>query len=168
MDGSTLADLTRQADVVVIGTVRTSNGGGLAAIRPEAFLKGPVSDSDITPQYPYPEPSCALAHLDDGARVMAFLAASRGVVEWPSAGQVFWLRDGQAIVGGANPASLTERQLVQEVRGLTHQYAVPAPASAGGAGIGWRNALLPVGVALAVIFAVGLLLMRTWHHIDPS
>jgi len=37
-----------------------------------------------------------------------------------------------------------------------------------GAAIDWIGTVLPVSAALLVVFAIGLLLMRTWHRIDPS
>ena len=96
---------------------------------------------------------------------MAFLRSANGQPQWPGAAQVFWLIDGRASGLGGN---VSESDLVQKVRAITGQYAVPAASQSEGAGIDWRNTVLPLSVALAFVFAIGLVLMRVWHRIDPS
>jgi hypothetical protein len=80
--------------------------------------------------------------------------------------QTYVLRDGRA-QRGDQPA-VPEVQLVSEVREVTGQYIVIATSQDEGAGIDWGNTVVPLGVALAVIFGIGLVLMRVWHRIDPS
>jgi hypothetical protein len=61
-----------------------------------------------------------------------------------------------------------EADLVEEIRGITGQYAVPPQSESEGQGIDWWKTVLPVGGAVLGIFVVGLFLMRIWHRIDPS
>jgi hypothetical protein len=58
--------------------------------------------------------------------------------------------------------------VVAAIRAITGQYAVPAGSKDEGAGIDWKSTVLPVGAALLAVFAIGLVLMRQWHKIDPS
>jgi len=153
---------------IVIATVREENGGALVRLEPSAFLLGAASNEPIRPQYPQPLPECALARLTEGQRILVFLGATDGVLDWPSAGQVFWLEDGKAIGGGSTGDSLAEIDLVQRIRQVTGQYAVPAATENESAGIDWSHTVIPLGVVLLIIFGIGLVLMRVWHRIDPS
>lgn len=160
-----------EVDIVVVGAVRTENGSGMAHIEPEVYLKGAASAGPISPVYPAVDsrPPCELARLEDGERVIAFLTADRGGIEWPTAGRVYWLTDGRATGGGSRAdAVVTEDGLVAQVRSITGQYVVPAADSSEGAGIDWGSTVLPIGAVLLVVFGIGLVLMRTWHRIDPS
>ncbi len=159
-----LADI----EMIVIGTVRTENGGGLARIEPESFLKGAASREPVRPRYPPAEGECPLARLEDGARIAAFLTARDGAVAWPEAGQVFWLSGGDAVRGGPSPTTTRETTLITNVRHITGQFAVPAETPGEGASIDWVGTVLPVGGGLLVVFAISLVLMRVWHRIDPT
>lgn len=156
-----------EVDIVVIGVAHEEHGGGLARIEPQAYLKGAASNSDIhlVPSTGSTSSSCELARLTEGTRLMAFLHSTNGQPEWPGAAQVFWLADGRASGPGGN---LPEFELVEKVRAVTHQYAVPAASESESAGIDWRKTVLPLSVALGVVFVIGLVLMRVWHRIDPS
>lgn len=99
---------------------------------------------------------------------MAFLTSADGVLQWPTAGRVFWLQDGRATGGGETSETLAEVDLTQKVRAVTGQFAVPAVSGDEGAGIDWGHTVIPLGIALAIIFVIGLVLMRVWHRIDPS
>lgn len=157
------------AKVIVIGTVHEENGGGTVRIEPSAFLLGAASSDAIRPRPPSASAAaCAPARLSEGQRILAFLPAADGVLQWPSAGGVFWLEGGQATSGGESPETLPEVELTQKIRSVTGQYAVPAASSDEGAGIDWGHTVIPLGAALAVIFVIGLALMRVWHRIDPS
>jgi hypothetical protein len=95
--------------------------------------------------------------------VYIFDASSR---EWPLTNQVYVLDQGRAHMEGDKDR--TEAEVVNAIRGVTGQYAVPAANDDEGAGIDWKSTVLPLGIALALIFAIGLVLMRLWHRIDPS
>lgn len=163
----TLAQSILQTDLIVIGIVHEEHGGGLASIEPQVYLKGAASSSAIqlVPRTDSASASCERARLEEGARIMAFLRSANGQPQWPGAAQVFWLIDGRASGLGGN---VSESDLVQKVRAITGQYAVPAASQSESAGIDWRNTVLPLSVALVIVFAIGLVLMRVWHRIDPS
>ena len=163
----TLSQAILEVEVVVIGVVHIENDGAAPSIEPQAYLKGAASNSPINlvPPADSTSSSCALARLELGARILAFLHTTNGQAEWPGAGQVFVLREGRA---SGSAGDLTESELVERVRAVTHQYAVPAATKTEGAGIDWRNTVLPLSAALVIVFAIGLVLMRVWHRIDPS
>ncbi|MGE0598763.1 MAG: hypothetical protein AB7J35_02920 [Dehalococcoidia bacterium] len=168
VDPDALVEAVEASNVIVAGVVHEEDGGGTVRIEPDVFLLGAASNEPIRPRYPDPLPECALARLSEGQRVLAFLDSTDGVLNWPSAGRVFWLSNGEAVSGGGSPTTISEVALVQKVRGITGQYAVPASNKDDGAGIDWGNTVLPLGVVLLIIFGIGLVLMRVWHRIDPS
>lgn len=164
-----IAEAVADSDLVVIATVVSDTAGG-TALRPEAYLKGAAIRGDLRlvdrAQTGAP---CARAAIEPGMRVLAFLRGSAREVEWPRIDDGYILRDGLA--RSTNPLvafQTSEAALVDEVRSSTGQYAVPAASADEGAGIGWTKTVLPVGAALLVVFAIGLVLMRLWHRIDPS
>lgn len=151
------------ADVIVVATVVPGTQAGTVALRPEAFLKGTAQTRDL-PLSPDSGGDCIPATLTPGQRVLAILGDGGGQLRWPGVTQVWILEGGQA----QNPlTSQTETQLIHQLRTISGQYAVPADSS-GGVGITWKGTILPLGGALVVIFVLGLVLMRTWHRIDPS
>lgn len=159
-----LALAIAQVDLVVVGTVHRSNG--LIRLQPEAFLKGAATSAEIQLVEPADAAgSCTSAPLDDGTRVLAFLRGGAQQAEWPSSGQVFLLKEGRAINSGG---SYLESELISQVRSVTNRYAVPATSPSEGQGIDWGKTVLPLSVALGVVFIIGLLLMRVWHRIDPT
>ncbi len=155
------------SDLVVIGVVHEEHGGGLARIEPQAYLKGAASNEAIhlVPTRRQLASSCELARLTEGTRLMAFLHTANGGPAWPGANEVFWLADGRASGSGGNT---TESDLVEKVRAITHQYAVPAASQSEGAGIDWGKTVVPLSIALLIVFGIGLVLMRVWHRIDPT
>lgn len=165
-DPADLSATVADSDLIVTGTVMAESGGAIQ-IRPEAYLKGAASGDAIRPVRQDGD-VCRPAALADGSRVLAFLASSKGAIGWPSEGRVFTLADGDARRVGAPDVALREADLIARVRALTDQYAVPASSEGEGASIDWLGTILPVGLALAGIMAAGLVLMRTWHRIDPS
>jgi hypothetical protein len=169
IDPANLRAQIELTDLIVIGVARSEHGGGLVRIEPEAYLKGAARSEPIRPAYPVSQSAgCSLARFEDGSRVMAFLHVNGGTVAWPQSGEVFWLSDGMAASGGAQPEALPESDLVTRVRDVTGEYAVPATSEDEGQGIEWGSTVLPIAVALGVIFVIGLFLMRIWHRIDPS
>ena len=150
--------------MIVVGLVVPGETTGSVGIRPEAFLKGSALPADILLQPPTDD--CPPAKLQAGDRVLAFLAGSDGQLRWPGASQAWTLDAGQAQNGAGD--SRTEANLVSQVRSVTGQYAVPAPTSDTGIRITWKGTILPLAAALALVFGVGLVLMRTWHRIDPT
>jgi hypothetical protein len=152
-----------EADVIVVATVVPGPQAGTVALRPEAFLKGTVQTRDL-PLAPDSGGDCAPATLTPGQRVLAILGDGGGQLRWPGVTQVWTLEGGRA----QNPlTSQTEAELIGQFRAMTGQYAVP-PDSSGAVGITWEGTVLPLGGALVVIFVLGLVLMRTWHRIDPT
>jgi hypothetical protein len=155
------------ANVIVLGRVARGTAG--PQIVPEAFLKGTVSRQPvILPPEPATQAPCAPAQLPPDGRVLAFLSVTDGAVAWPGSGAVFILRDGQAARADGLSAPLAERQLVDRVRAVTGQLAAPPAEDEPGAGINWTGTIVPVGGLLLAVFAIGLVLMRLWHRIDPS
>jgi len=163
VDALNLYPAIADADVIVVATVVTGSEPGGLALRPEAFLKGTVQSADLAVTSTTGG-DCAPAVLTAGQRVVAILGDGGGQLHWPGVTQVWTLSGGQA----QNPFTQQgEADLIGRIRAITGQYAVPATGS-GGASISWRGTILPLGGALAVIFLLGLVLMRTWHRIDPT
>jgi hypothetical protein len=156
------------AQVIVLGTVVSADDTALV-LKPEVFLKGPVSQDNLrfTKSLPGGQGSvgCPTALLAAGQRAVVYVFdASSG--EWPLTNQVYVLDQGRARMEGDKDR--TEAEVVNAIRAVTGQYAVPASNQGEGAGIDWKSTILPLGIALAIIFAIGLVLMRLWHRIDPS
>jgi hypothetical protein len=162
-----LATRVQEADLVVLGTVTAASATD-ATIIPVAFLKGPAQAGEIVVHRPPLEPECPLADIQPGTRVLAMISSSSGTLQWPEGGALYLLRDGQATSGQPAPETTTETALVQQIRGLTNQYAVPAASNSEGASLDWLKTVVPVSLALLVVFGIGLYLMRIWHRIDPS
>jgi hypothetical protein len=154
--------------VIVVGTVQTRRSSDSVSIEPELFLKGAASREPIQLQPPDPGEACDPALLNDGDRVLLFLQSSDNRLVWPSDGYMFLLYEGLATNNGNTLITLTEVELVQNLRQITGQYAVPAETSAEGARIDWVGTVLPVGGGLVVILVISLALMGLWHRIDPS
>lgn len=171
MTSDAVTQAVQASSVIVIARVASVEPGKHAVLTPEALLKGSTSSSAINIAYPEREPEngCRLATLDPGSRVLVFLAGNEGQVYWPSNQQVFLLTGGHAAQqADTGWHDVNEAGLTQLVRSITGQYYVP-PANPGeGAGIDWRSTIVPVSVAIAALFGVGLVLMRIWHRIDPS
>jgi hypothetical protein len=151
--------------VIVVAEVAEA-GERTASLRPEVFLKGPVSSGLLTLTADR-STNCQPASLAAGQRLVLFLGEAGGVASWPIASSVVYLDRGQAALPGS-PLTTTEAALIAEIRHITEQYAVPASDTSEGAGIEWGRTVLPVGIALVVLMAVSLFLMRIWHRIDPS
>ena len=150
-------------DVIVVGELGRVPGGGGAAIAPEAYLRGPAVAADI----PLAEASdpCERAELpDSGSRVVAALQEGPDGLEVPVLSALFVLEDGVAV---GSELTLPEGELIDRIRGATGQYAFPAGDEDEGASISWVT-IVSVGGAVLAIFAVGLVLMRIWHRIDPT
>ena len=156
-----------QSDLIVLGTV-TASSPSAARIAPTAYLKGPAQAGEVEVRRPERESECPPAVLRPGARVVALLQLSAGVVMWPDATQVYDLTAGQAVSGPPSNDAKPESELLQEIRTITNQYAVPAVNKDEGAGLSWLKTVVPVSVALLIVFGIGLVLMRSWHRIDPS
>jgi hypothetical protein len=156
-----------QSDLIVLGTV-TASSPSAARIAPTAYLKGPAQAGEVEVRRPERESECPPAVLKPGTRVVAILQLSSGIVGWPDATQVYDLTAGQAVSGPPSNDAKPESELLQEIRTVTNQYAVPATNKDEGAALDWVKTVIPVSVALLIVFGVGLVLMRTWHRIDPS
>ncbi len=156
----------QDSPVIVLGAIE--DVGGSLQLRPEAFLKGPARLEPLLLLRPGQQPECPLAKLSAGDRVMLFLAPSGTGFAWPDAAYAFVLEDGHARLTGDVADDRAEAQLVAEVRAVTNLYAVPAKDTSEAEGIDWMKTVLPVAGALALVFGIGLLFMRTWHRIDPT
>lgn len=165
MDAANLSPAALAANVIVVGTVVVAPDGGPAVLRPEAFLRGSARRDDIA-LTTAGRADCALAKFTPGARVLAFLGGEDGMLWWPGPTQVWVLDGGQARSesGDTRP----EATLVNQIRALTGQYAVPAGGAGEGASLDWSGTVIPVGAALLVVLGLALVLMRLWHRIDPS
>lgn len=155
--------------LILVAKVHRQSAAGPVELEPEVILKGSVPGTNVTLSVHEGEAPCALATLEDGSRALLFLSVVDGRPEWPGASQTFDLRDGLAIqqedLGfGEGP----EFARVNSVRTITGQYVVPAADAGEVAGIDWRSTVLPIGAVLLIVFGIGLVLMRTWHRIDPS
>ncbi len=158
---SSPAEFVAEAQVIVIGTVESRDGRTLT-LRPEAFLKGPASSERM--QFRGVQDTCDPAPLRAGDRTLIYVfdaAAPR----YPYVNEAYLLKDGSAIMGKDQS---TETEVVSAIRGVTGQYVVPVSSRGEGAGIDWSHTVVPLGLALGLVFIIGLVLMRVWHRIDPS
>lgn len=155
--------LVLTSQVIVIGRVTRVNGSEFD-LTPEAYLKGPASSAPIQFRDAYAG-ACPTVTVEQGTRLLAYIG-DPGKPQWPLVNSAYVLKDGKATLEGDRERS--ESDVVAAIRAVTGQYAVPAIAGAEGAGIDWRSTVLPLGGALLVVFAIGLVLMRQWHKIDPS
>ena len=167
-----LADITAASldafDVIVIG-IWVAAPEGRTAIEPEAFLKGPAIATPLLLGEPRgdPQSECPPALLVPGTRVLAALRPGPDAPLHPDIHTVFVLEGGRASHPNGGE-SLAEAALIEGIRGITNQYAVPAATAGEGASIDWLRVVLPVGGAVLGIFVAGLVLMRIWHRIDPT
>lgn len=152
------------AELIVIGRAAEVTGSRLV-FEPEAFLKGPASGEPIVFAADPIDDTCPRQQFATGDRALIYVFDAR-TLPWPYISQVYVLKDGRATIGDRTE---TEIGVVEEIRGITGQYAVPAIADNGeGAGIDWWSTVMPIGVVLLIIFGIGLVMMRVWHRIDPS
>ena len=176
--GSTSTSLATREEieatsVILIGTV-AGVGDTQARITPQVYLKGPVSASDVVIQAP--PLGCAGVPLQQGERVLLMLPNSGGQLLWPmldSPGGSYRLVDGHAVnldprVTETVDGAPTESEVVEHIRSVTGQYAVPATSASEGASLDWVKVVAPVTVACLLVFGIGLWLMKIWHRIDPS
>lgn len=155
------------AEVIVAATVVRSDESGIS-LSPSFFLKGAATAGDIVLPRPPAGDDCPPAEFGEGQRVLVVLAKSQSRLAWPGPSAVFTLVDGRATNQETPPARLSEAELVERIRAVTGQYAVPATDEGEGAAVGWLTTIVPLGIALVLLFGVGLVLMRIWHRIDPS
>ena len=153
--------------IAVIGSVQQASTGELAVVAPEAYLKGPTSAETVRLRLETLPSECEAGALPVGERVLLLLRSNQGDVHWPSPEQVWVLRGGQATLQGGGE-SISESQLVGEIRGVTGQYSVPAAVESEAPGIDWIRTVLWVGGVVLVVFVIGLVLMKEWHRIDPT
>ena len=151
-----------EAQLIVIGKVTAASDAELV-LQPEAFLKGPASGEPF--RLVSAGDMCPRAEVNKGDRVLVYVFDASHPT-WPLINEVYELRDGHAFRQGE--VERTEIEVVSRIRAITGQYIVPAASDSEGAGIDWGSTIIPVGAALTIVFAIGLVLMRTWHRIDPS
>jgi hypothetical protein len=167
------AQLVPGSEVIFIGEVTRADSEALV-LRPEAFLKGPVSSEPVTLPVPgggvhatavVQGAECPRVDVAEGQRLLVYVSDADDP-HYPYVNEAYVLQDGHARMDGS--PELTEVEVVAQIRAITGQYAVPAASEGEGAGIDWGNTVLPLGIALGIVFVIGLLLMRVWHRIDPS
>ncbi|MBI5947191.1 MAG: hypothetical protein HY875_03535 [Chloroflexi bacterium] len=158
-------ELVPTAGVIVLGEVTSASWREQFTVHVDAYLKGPALKSDLTFTWANLD-NCNRLDMLEGSRVVMFLG-SPPAPQWPSAYSTFVFVDGRGI-NLPHGADLSEADLIQAIRSITGQYAVPAANADEGASIDWIGTVVPVTAALLVVFAIGLVLMRTWHRIDPS
>jgi hypothetical protein len=151
-----------ESELIVIGRVESA-GDDSFELKPEAFLKGPSSGENL--RFSNKDEQCPTAELEADDRVLIYVIKADSL-SWPLINQVYEFRDGRA--NRAGEMERLEIEVVSDIRGVTGQYAVPAVSDDEGAGINWGDTLVPLGALLVVVFAIGLVLMRIWHRIDPS
>lgn len=157
------SEFVLESELIIIGTVREVTSTELR-VAPEAFLKGPSSGEPFVFTAEQDD-SCPMQEFESGDRALIYVFDAANL-PWPYINQAYLLESGRATMGDR---SETEIAVVEEIRGITGQYAVPAVADGGeGAGIDWGSTVLPIGVVLAIVFGIGLMLMRVWHRIDPT
>lgn len=161
------------SDLVVIGTIASVDGDA-ARLAPEAFLKGPTSSTDIVIGGPV-QAGCARVALHPGDRVLLSLTSEQGVIGWPLEGGVgsYRLEAGRAVsLNTFNQQTVsnapTEAAVVDHIRSITEQYAVPATSASEGATLDWVKVVLPTALVILAVFGIGLYLMKIWHRIDPT
>ena len=157
-----------RVSMVVVGEVIDAVPGERAIIEPSLYLKGPTSAEELMLPYRETEAGCNSAELPAGERVLLVLGREDGRVAWPGESQVFLLRDGRAYQGSGDGPSQSELELIDRIRGVTGQYSIPAQTEDERARLDWTGTVIPVGLAVLVVFGIGLVLMREWHRIDPS
>lgn len=163
----------RDAGLIVIGSVVSE--GNVAStydlarivLQPEAFLKGSPTRAEITFDFGLPV-ACGPGVIRVGDRYLVIAARTSGPLSWPAPHGLYLLSGGLAVaVVSSGTVTVPESELIDRIRAQTNQFSQPAAAD-DGAGIDWVSTVLPVGGALVGLLAVGLVLMRVWHRIDPS
>lgn len=129
------------------------------ALEPIAFLKGPASSEPI--RFADGDLGC----LDAGDLAVVYFLRLKEPPDTRLT-KAYLLRDAETDTDSQTAPS--ELEVVQEIRALTGQYAVPAATQDDGAGIDWSHTIVPMGVVLLIVFGIGLVLMRVWHRIDPT
>ncbi len=155
------------SSLVLVARVEEAEGTTIS-LKPEGFYKGPVRTQAIRLSRSPGDGECPWARFSIGDRYLVFLREQADGFLWPIEARAFLLLDGKASLTGGQPFSVGEEDLLSEIRGITGQYAVPAASEAEGEGIEWGSTVLPIAVALGIVFVIGLFLMRIWHRIDPS
>ena len=153
--------------IAVIGSVQDAVEGKSATLAPEAYLKGPTSAGTVRLRIETLPGECEAGSLRTGDRVLLLLQSNQGDVHWPSPEQTWVLRGGEATLQ-ATGETMTEGNLISSIRDITGQYSIPAESEAEAPGIDWIRTVLWVGGVVLAVFAVGLVMMKEWHRIDPT
>ncbi len=154
--------------LIVVGRVERVDEAD-AEVDPEQILKGSVQGTTLRLPHPGLVGLCGNAVLEPGDQVLLLLRVEGGLPEWPTVDQAYYLRDGMWANGNPTAYRLyREQELIDMVTSATNQVVVPAQTEDEGEGIEWGTTVLPIAVALGVVFVIGLFLMRIWHRIDPS
>jgi hypothetical protein len=156
------------ADAIVIARVSADATDTNALLQPEAYLKGSASSQPIPLSLPGQYAGCAAAQFPPGDRVLVFLGNRDAKFVWPTVERVYYLNDGSAVSPLEPNNPMPEEALVSSIRSVTNQYIVPASSNNEGASLDWIRVVLPTTIVVLIVFGIGLLLMRTWHRIDPS
>jgi hypothetical protein len=151
------------------GATGGSSEGGYVDVAPEAFMKGNVTAGAVRFRTGLPDPCLDPARVPDLGDRLIVMAPAGNTTDWPEPNRILALESGVAttiVLGDASSAP--EAEVVETIKGLTGQYAVPPETESESEGIDWWKTVVPVGGAVLAIFAVSLFLMRIWHRIDPS
>lgn len=155
-----------EADIIVSAEI-VSATGEVAVLRPSFYLKGSASAEDIEVHKDTAD-ECPLAAIPGEGRVIAVLREGDNGLAWPGPSQLFTLQDGSASHSASPPVTMLEAELIERIRDVTGQYAVPPTGDEDAASIEWLTTVVPLVVALFIVLGIGLYLMRIWHRIDPS
>jgi hypothetical protein len=164
---ASLSESVDAAALIVIAGVAPGTADENVVLRPEAYFKGAAEGQPFVVERG-DAGDCPPAALLPGTRVLLFLDSVGNRLAWPDTSRAFVLHDGVAS-NAATPAWVVqELELTERIQDLTGQASVPVESADEGRQVDWWGTVVPVGSALVVVFAIGLLLMRTWHRIDPS
>ncbi len=155
-------------DVIVlaeVGNVRESSPMQVE-LHVAAYLKGPPNVQVLRALYT--DGHCE-AELSVGDNVIAALTGfPGGKILWPSKGSVLFLENGHVFSDGGQSLGITEANLIEDIRAVTGQYAIPANSLNEGASLNIRSVIIPVLIAAVCILGIGLFLQRIWQKIDPE
>jgi hypothetical protein len=167
LEAGTLRMATEAASVIVLAEVGAGSTEQEVILRPEVYFKGAAEGREFL-LVRSDGGECPEAQLVPGTSVLAFLESPQSGLAWPDRSRVFLLESGIATNGASPPWSLAEEELSERIRALTGQSSVPADPGDDGSTIDWTGTVLPLSVALGLVFVIGLAMMRVWHRIDPS
>jgi hypothetical protein len=155
------------ASVVVIGNVAAGPSADETLVVPERYFKGTAEARSFVLRGSSGS-GCPWIGVEHGTRLLLVLESEGNQLAWPDSSRVFLLEDGRATNAADSTWSLPEEELESRIQDLTGQDSIPVESGQEGETIDWVGTVLPVAVALIIVFGIGLAMMRVWHRIDPT